>query len=89
MPSFLTIREAAELLRCSESTIQRMRASGRLAFQKLGGNGIRFRREHVEAMLSPATVELAKSWQATRWTSDAQELPPALLRPVRKSAFAA
>jgi excisionase family DNA binding protein len=81
MPSFLTIREASELLRCSESTIQRMRASGKLAFQRLGSNGVRFRLEHVLALMEPQpTAAPAKSWTATRWTPDAQELPPSILR---------
>lgn len=89
MPSFLTIREAAELLRCSESSIQRMRSSGKLAFQRLGSNGVRFRREHVEALLSPANVPPAqRSYTHTRITEDASELPPGLLRQHRKAAFA-
>jgi excisionase family DNA binding protein len=91
MPAFLTIKEAAELLRCSESSIQRMRASGRLPFQKLGSNGVRFRKEHVEAMLSaPAQpASPARSWQATKWTSDAAELPPSILRRPSRRAEAA
>jgi excisionase family DNA binding protein len=87
MPSFLTIKEAAELLRCSESSIQRMRASGKLAFQRLGSNGVRFRREHVEALLSPATIAPAqRSYVHTRISDDAAELPPAYLRPLRRAA---
>jgi excisionase family DNA binding protein len=80
-PAFLTIREAADLLRVSESTIQRYRASGKLAFQKLGVNGVRFRRELVLALLEPgAAEEPAKSW-----TRDAQELPRVFLRPIRRA----
>jgi excisionase family DNA binding protein len=87
MPSYLTQREAADLLRVSERQISRYRASGRLAFLKLDG-GIRFHREHVEAMLAPPAPP-AKSFVHTRWTDDSQELPAHLLRPIRKSAFVA
>jgi excisionase family DNA binding protein len=86
-PDFLTTSEAASLLRCSEKSIQRARASGKLPFQKLGSNGVRFRREHVEALLSPATVPPPqRSFIHTRITDDAAELPPAYLRPLRRSA---
>jgi putative molybdopterin biosynthesis protein len=86
MPSYLTQREAADLLRVSERQISRDRASGRLPFLKLGGN-VRFRREHVEAMLSPATVQptAPKSWTVTRQSADSAELPPGLLRPARRA----
>jgi excisionase family DNA binding protein len=88
MPSFLTIREAAELLRCSESSIQRMRSSGRLPFMKLGDNSVRFRREAVEAMLKDATPVAPKSWAHTRITPDASELPFGIRRPFRRAEFA-
>jgi excisionase family DNA binding protein len=83
MPSYLTTAEAATLLRCSEKTIGRMRASGKLPFMKLGGS-VRFRSEHVEAMLQPAAPP-AKSWIATR-QSDSDELPPGLMRSIRRAA---
>jgi excisionase family DNA binding protein len=67
---FLTTREAAELLRVTERTILNFRKAGKLAYQKLGSN-VRFGREHVLALMGPATVTAPKSWQATRWTSDA------------------
>jgi excisionase family DNA binding protein len=86
MPSYLTQREAADLLRVSERQISRYRASGRLAFLKLGGN-IRFHRAHVEALLSPATVPPAqRSYVHTRISDDAQELPPRLPRPTGRPA---
>jgi excisionase family DNA binding protein len=89
MPDLLTQREAADLLRCSERQIARYRASGRLPFQKLD-NGVRIRRQHAEALLSTPVQPAAKSWQATRWTRDAQELPESLTRaPSRKPEFAA
>jgi excisionase family DNA binding protein len=85
----LTQREAADLLRCSERQISRHRASGKLAFMKLGGN-IRFHRRNVEALLSEGTpspaAQPARSWQATRWTADAKELPAGLLRPTGRAA---
>jgi excisionase family DNA binding protein len=52
-PSILTTKEAAELLRCTERSIQRWHRSGRLPSLKLGTNYTRFRREDVLAMLSP------------------------------------
>jgi excisionase family DNA binding protein len=52
-PSILTIKEAAELLRCTERSIQRWHRSGKLPSFKLGVNYTRFRRDDVLAMLSP------------------------------------
>jgi excisionase family DNA binding protein len=91
MPSFLTTREAADLLKVSEKTIQRARSSGKLPFQKLGVNGVRFRREHVEALLSDGTPSAApaKSWTATRITRDSDELPEQLRRQPSRRAEAA
>jgi excisionase family DNA binding protein len=84
MPSYLTQRETADLLRVSQRQISRYRASGRLPFMKLGDNSIRFRKEAVEAMLQPAAAP-AKSWQATRQSADSEDLPPGLLRPLRRA----
>jgi len=87
----LTQREAASLLRVSERQISRYRATGALPFQKIDSKGVRIRREHVEAMLKPgtpsATAAPPKSWQHTRITEDAAELPAALLRQHRKADF--
>jgi excisionase family DNA binding protein len=86
MPAYLTQREAADLLRVSERQISRYRASGKLAYLKLGGN-IRFHRAHVEALLSPANVAPAqRSYVHTRISDDAAELPSRLLRPTGRSA---
>jgi excisionase family DNA binding protein len=52
-PSILTTKESAELLRCTERSIQRWHRSGTLPSFKLGGNYTRFRREDVLAMLEP------------------------------------
>jgi excisionase family DNA binding protein len=90
---WLTGREAAELLKLTVRSIENHRAAGRLPFMKTATGSVRYRRQHVEALLKPGTpspVAPGKSWTATRWTSnDASELPPGLPRPVRKSAFAA
>jgi excisionase family DNA binding protein len=86
-PEFLSTREAADLLRVTERSILNFRQRGRLPFMKMDSGAVRFRREHVLALMEPATVQpAAKSWQATRWTSDSQELPAALLRPLRRAA---
>jgi excisionase family DNA binding protein len=45
--------EAAELLRCTERSIQRWHRSGKLPSFKLGANFTRFRRADVLAMLEP------------------------------------
>ena len=86
---FLNQREAADLLRVSERTIKRYRASGELPFLKVG-NGVRFRREHLERLMKPGMPTAAvppRSWIHTRHR-DADELPANLLRPVRRSEFA-
>jgi excisionase family DNA binding protein len=82
MPEFLTEAEAAELARCSAKTLSRRRASGELPFMKFGG-GIRYRREHILALLrdgAPAPAGAGKSWTPSRWTEDAQELPAGFTR---------
>jgi excisionase family DNA binding protein len=85
-PEFLSVREAAELLRVAKRTITNWRRSGRLPFATLDGGRIRIRRAHALALLAPVALP-AKSWQHTRH-SDSDELPAALMRPVRKAEFA-
>jgi excisionase family DNA binding protein len=88
MPDFITSKEAAEFLRVSEKTIARFRARGELPFQKVG-SGVRYRLEHVKALLHPGESRQApvKSWTQTRHvTEDAAELPASILRPARRAA---
>jgi excisionase family DNA binding protein len=86
-PEFLSTREAADLLRVTERSILNFRQRGRLPFMKMESGAVRFRREHVLALMEPQpNTAPAKSWQATRYR-DSDELPPGLLRPVRKSEF--
>ena len=85
LPPILTKREAADFLRCTERQIDILRTRGDLPFQRFGG-GVRFRREDVEAQLKPSAAASANSIRPGlfgRATSDAAELPPSLLRPVR------
>jgi excisionase family DNA binding protein len=87
---YLTTAEVAEHLNCSTKTVGRLRASGKLPFQKLGDN-IRFRIENVEALLQPGTPKPAsgKSWEPTRQSDADVELPPmAMLRPARRAEAA-
>jgi excisionase family DNA binding protein len=51
--SYLTAGEAAALLRVTERSIARFKASGRLPSLRLGPY-VRFRREDVEKMLEPS-----------------------------------
>jgi excisionase family DNA binding protein len=88
-PEFLTTSEVMSLLHWSESSVQRARASGRLPFLKLGSNGVRFRKEHVLALMEPATIQPAqKSWQHTRhdMSEDAAELPSFVRRSTGRAA---
>jgi excisionase family DNA binding protein len=52
-PSILTTREAADLLRVSERSIERWRAQGKLPTMNLSGKWVRFRRADVLALLAP------------------------------------
>jgi excisionase family DNA binding protein len=86
---FLSTREAADLLRVTERSILNFRQRGRLPFMKMDSGAVRFRREHVLALMeAQPTVAPAKSWQATRWTSDySKELPASITRaPIRRAA---
>jgi excisionase family DNA binding protein len=51
--SILTTREAADLLRVSERSIERWRAQGKLPTMNLSKKWVRFRRADVLAMLEP------------------------------------
>jgi excisionase family DNA binding protein len=55
-PSILTTREAADLLRVSERSIERWRAQGRLPTMNLSRKWVRFRRTDVLALLSPSAT---------------------------------
>jgi excisionase family DNA binding protein len=81
---WLTGKEAAEVLKLTVRSIEKHRAAGRLPFWKSDTGSMRYRRQHVEALLKPGTPSAAaapqKSWAATRWTSDAQELPDSIKR---------
>jgi excisionase family DNA binding protein len=85
-PEFLSTREAADLLRVTERSILNFRKRGRLPFAKLDSGAVRFRREHVLALMEDQPQLPAKSWIASRHR-DSDELPPGLLRPVRKAEF--
>jgi excisionase family DNA binding protein len=87
-PEFLSTREAAELIRVNERSILNYRKTGRLPFAKLDSGAVRFRREHVLALMKDQPAPAApKSWTATRPSDDDLALPPmAMLRPVRKAA---
>jgi excisionase family DNA binding protein len=87
---FLSTREAAELIRVTERSILNYRQRGRLPFMKMDSGAVRFRREHVLALMKdqPA-VTAPKSWQHTRITADAAELPEQFHRGVRASQFVA
>ena len=58
-PSILTTREAADLLRVSERSIERWRAQGRLPTMNLSGKWVQFRRADVLALLSSSGTSSA------------------------------
>jgi excisionase family DNA binding protein len=88
-PEFLTTDEAAALISVTTRTIQRFKREGKLGFSKMGPR-IRFRRQHVLALLKPGfPTAPVKSWQATRITEDASELPLAFRRAPSRPAEAA
>jgi excisionase family DNA binding protein len=49
---FLTVKEAAELLRVEPRTLQYWEKSGRIQALRISGRGVRFRREDVLALIS-------------------------------------
>ncbi len=90
MPVFYTQKEAAEYLRCSEKTILSARGSEERCRSSSSAITLKSRKEHLDALLKeppPSPVPPQRSWMHTRH-SDLDELPAALMRPVRKSAFA-
>jgi excisionase family DNA binding protein len=90
MPDYLSRDDAAKYLRCSIRKIDRLKQSGRLSYMKCDGNTL-FRKEHLKSLIVDSRPSApARSSQATRhdMSEDASELPPGLLRPVRKAEFA-
>ena len=88
---WLTGKEAAAVLKLTVRTIEKIRTAGRLPYWKSDTGSVRYRRQHVEALLKPAavaTVTVAgKSWTAVRITPDASELPEQIRRePSRRAA---
>jgi excisionase family DNA binding protein len=55
MPAVLTTAEVAEIFRVHPNTVWGWRLAGKLPAFRTPGRGIRFRREHVEALLN-ATI---------------------------------
>ena len=88
-PEFLSTREAADLLRVTERSILNFRKRGCLPFMKLDSGAVRFRRDHLLALMEDQpTAAPQKSWTHTRISNDSSELPPSILRaPSRKAEF--
>jgi predicted site-specific integrase-resolvase len=87
MTDLVSQSEAAELLGVNASVVAKFRANGRLAFVKLASGAIRIHRAHAVALAK--ILSAPRPTKATRITADAQELPASILRPIRKSQFAA
>jgi excisionase family DNA binding protein len=91
MLDYLSRDDVATYLRCSVRKIDRLKACGRLPYLKLDGNTL-FRREHVEALISPVMSGNAtpvKQWTPTRQMRDSDELPTSLTRAPTRRAEAA
>lgn len=81
MKPLLKVSEVAELLGCSEITVRRQIASGRLHAVLIGGKSLRIRGEVLDgAALSEivtgpllATNDLCRLFRVTRWTVYAWE----------------
>jgi excisionase family DNA binding protein len=54
-PLYMTRKQAAATLSCSDQTISKLHKAGRLPFYYLGRNAVRIRFDDLEAMLSCAT----------------------------------
>ncbi len=52
MPILLTVPEVADIFRVSKKTVFYWRETGKLRATKTPGRGIRFKREHIEALLN-------------------------------------
>lgn len=55
LPRLMTVREVADLLAVSETTVYRLKRCGQISFLKVGG-GLRFRPEDVEAFQNRQAV---------------------------------
>jgi excisionase family DNA binding protein len=62
----LTIRQAAEYLGCSETTVRNRTREGLLKAVRMGPRMIRIRREDLEALLQPYRGGQAGSWAHLR-----------------------
>jgi excisionase family DNA binding protein len=52
-PEYMTRKQAAAMLSCSDQTISKMHKAGRLPFYYLGRHAVRIKADDVNAMLSP------------------------------------
>ena len=74
--SLLTVRETAGLLHCSEATVRRALAEGRLPYFRLRENGgIRIPAVTIDRLVTPALIDAAET--ATRATSDVEPVDAA------------
>jgi excisionase family DNA binding protein len=89
--ALMTTAEVADYLRRSTRHVQVLKATGKLPHVKQG-YGTRFRREDVEALLTPGTAPAQpaqRSWQPTRWSDDARALPQGFTAAPSRKADAA
>lgn len=57
LPDILTIKEAAQYLRCHSSTLYRMTRDRQIPYFRMGG-GLRFTRQNLEKFINGATVHV-------------------------------
>ena len=60
-PTYLTIQEAAQILRCSTKTVRRYVAKGSLAGYRVGPTMVRIRANELEALVSSGAIPNARS----------------------------
>ena len=62
----LTIRQAAEILNCSETTVRNRTREGSLKAVRMGPRMIRIRRDALDAILQPYDAGQAGQWAHLR-----------------------
>jgi excisionase family DNA binding protein len=62
----LTIRQAAEILNCSETTVRNLTREKSLKAVRMGPRMIRIRRDYLDAILQPYDAGQAGQWAHLR-----------------------
>lgn len=63
IPEYLTVKDVARYLSVSQSTVNKWMNESKIAYVKLPGKGVRFKKEWVEGWMNKRTVKALFSYK--------------------------